>query len=338
MLPFVKKHFDSSTKFKSFESSAKVAVIVALLRAITFLIGIFVFLFIGIVYLKDFNWNLPRPVKTKYSVENKQYIEEKCAKLGILDISISLPEKWKIYAISGKGKRSILYFLFKEGDSTKSFAIISNGNSFDEMLPVYEELGFSNSYEIEKNFLNKSRLSLFQTVSPLPLWLMPDWDRIEDVTSDNWVGFVKHYRRDCEERVSWTVECSAYSKNLQKSATISISFGEGYMTTEEIKNILATLKFLDQTKSVNEFFLTGKEALKKKDYNNAILNLVNALFFGNENPECYYNIALAFYEKYKNENKDTYLSETKEFLTYTLEIDPEHKEAKKLLSLIEKND
>lgn len=346
MLPFIKKQFEPSKKFKSFESLAKTALIIALLRAVAFLIGIFVILFIGMVYVDAFSRRLPTPVKVQYSVENKKYIEEQCSELEIFGFSIFLPEKWEIsnlgrYDINPEDRSFVLNIVF-QGNIGRGYGIISDDNFFNEMFSVYEKLGFTNSYEIEKSSLNKSKLSLFQIVSPIPLFLMPDWDSIEEVSSDSWVGFVKHDRRECEERVSWILECSAYSKDLNRSAGINLIFGENGFTKDQVRSILATLKFLEQSKTAEEYFRLGIEEKKKGKYKEAKLNFLNAVYFEPENPDYNYHMALLLYEIYQKEKEDSSDTEKKLsfltikiFLTYALEINPEHKEAKKLLSLID---
>jgi hypothetical protein len=346
LLPFFKKQFPPSIRFKDFDIWAIFAINIALLKAIIFLVINIILLFGSIIFREPFK-RIPDPVKVRYSVENMQYIKEECSELEIFGFSLFLPKELEVSSFARHGENSekksfVLFFNFQGKDRGKGYGIISSESAGEEFLPFYWKESSFNAYEIEKRSLYRSRWLTVQILSPTFFVAMTDWDIIEDVSSDNWIGFVKQDKRECEGKVSWTLECSAYSKDLKKSAGITLIFRDEDITINQVKSILATLKFLEQTKNADEYFRLGNKEKERENYKEAKLNFLNALYLEPENPKYNYNMALLLYEIYekeKEDNSDTKkelsLLEIKTFLTYALEVDPEHKEAKKLIDLIE---
>lgn len=357
LLPCKKELLNRLKRFKEYNVWARRAIIVASSEVIVLFISnilIFLFVIIGSWYLyysvlfpnykkwyKRYSIIGPTYVEVDYSNRDNAYIKQKYSELEIFDFSICAPKNFFITFASGDGPYGnhqdfTLHLDFKPDSLNEIYSMISSYT-----FPPCPKEAYKKNYEREKYMLKEAKRTLFRIVS-LRLFSNPmsQWDVAEEVIADGWVGFILYRKQEYIDSYSNMLVCSAYRKDFQGHARIYLDLGEEEMTVEEAKNMVITLKFFDEIKSYDDYFRTGKKKLNEGNYNEAIFDFTRALHFGPEDPEYYYNLALAFYGLYQREEewKSCKFDMVQRFLSFTLKVDSVHKEAKKMRSLIKKEE
>jgi len=354
LLPIKKELLNYLKRFKEYNVWARRAISIASAEVIVlFICNILIVLFvmIGSLYLyysilfpnykkwySRYSIIGPTYVEVDYSNRDNANIKKKYSELKIFDFSICTPKDFYIPYASSMGPygdhTDITLHLHFKLDSLNEISSMINSYTF----PTYFEEVYKDHYERERYTIKEAKRTFSRIIS-LRLFSNPmsQWDVAEEVTAEGWVGLILYRKQEYIDSYSNILVCSAYRKDFQGHARIYLDLGEEEMTIEEAKDMVITLKFFDEIKSYDDYFRTGKEKLNEGNYNEAIFDFTRALHFGPEDPEYYYNLALAFYGLYQRDEewKDCKFSMVERFLSFALKVNPEYKEAKKMLSVIE---
>ena len=275
-----------------------------------------------------------RPERVIYEVKDSEYLMNNCKKQNLFGVSIYLPKDLKVTNVR-RGERLFawnLWFSKMENKDLRVALLFSSKSFGDEyLLHIGRVLKFKNMYEFERVLNYPSWSPIYLTLKTLA---SKNLEKIEEVTTSNWQGFVKIMRP--KENNRWVFDCSLYNFKNKSSVGITLIFKDDEMTPEQAKDIVASLKFGENKKNDFDFFNQGKIALSDSNYTDAVINFVNALYINNQNSEYAYYIGRSLFEDDSEAGKKMRWGSYKYFLEYALNLDSNYQQAKELLSLVNK--
>lgn len=331
--PSIKEQFGRDIGIKRLRLVAKI--LIGLLLASVVLRALSVPLWIAYAKVK-YKELLPmvnqRPQKVEYLVKDRQFLLGECEKKNIFGYSIYLPKGLELSHIS-KGEPPFGWnvgLIKRKNSDVRVWAILDSKSSGEGMLSgISKVLKFDSGYDFEKrlNYPTWSPIYLIMKVLGTPRNL----EALEEATSSSWRGFIKAAYP--KEKKRWIFECSLYDieGRGRGSGGVVLMFKDEEMTLEQARDIIASLRFEEVKKDSIEFFNLGKKELSKKNFTDASINFIDALYMNDQNPEYSYYLAWSLFEDDSQAGMKVRLGSSKKFLECALELNPDYQEAKDLL-------
>ena len=268
------------------------------------------------------------PQKAEYVISDSTYLKNECTKQEIFGYTVWLPDYMKVLTAT-REKDPPWHMLWLRGIDGGGNRVLINmtDEAYGQLLLPFmdgQQYRFKSAYELERAF-------------SYPSW-SPDWillksaalslDSIEDATSSGWKGFVK--LGPWTDGVNCTIISSMYDSTDEYSAEITIIFNQESMTIDQVKSILASLRF-EKAESDTESFERGLSELGAKQLMDASISFLNAFYLDPDNPEYAYYFAQSLLEDTSKTYRKRYLRLSKRFLEYSLELDSAYVQAVELL-------
>ncbi len=277
-----------------------------------------------------------KPQKIKYQID-KTYILNYCQRRTIFDYSIYVPNNFGIISVSKGDSGRDLTLSLGESDSMQagSFVILKS-EGFLGLAPLARMLDFRTAYDLEKainypsGILDGFILLILRSVS-LPLKNLVGID--DAVSGNEWKGIVRRYFN--KERGQWQYDASLYSLRADRTCRVSIFFRDKSILAEQAKSMLSLVEFNGYDVDVTAMFEDGKAFLANGDFISAGINFMNVFYRNENNSEYAYYLSRVLFEDTKKAGRKGRLRSSREFLGCALKLNPEYREAKELLILVD---
>jgi len=164
------------------------------------------------------------------------------------------------------------------------------GIGLDLMGDLYKYFGYRSSYEFQRRL---NRFCHFIT-QHLPKSVTEEFQFSDIVVGEQLEGFLAHFPR--KKQLAYVYQL--YNKDDKEiSANIYLLSEKDALNDKQREDIIGSLKlFLNASKSAEQFFQEGLSFINEKQYENAKVSFVNALYQNWQNPKYHYYLGLSFFE------------------------------------------
>jgi hypothetical protein len=267
-----------------------------------------------------------QPQKIELKLEDKDLIDRSVRRV-IFDYSLLIPQELRIAKVHtehiAEGNWSVIFV--DEGLKPKNVIILENLGMGGMLLPISRVLNFSSVYDFESAVWHARFSPLYLVLKSL---MVPRYCKsFDDVTTFHWKGFLSAYE---SEKKSFIYSGNVYDLKSEKTGAIAVRSQDG-MTLAQERSILASVEFNAVKENADSFFKNGRQHLSDGDLVSAQIDLINALYRDQKNPEYAYYLARALYEDQSPAGRQGRLSSAKRFLMDTLQLNPDHQAAKEIL-------
>jgi hypothetical protein len=251
----------------------------------------------------------------------------------LLNISLFIPKEFSTRRLKKiEGKTSTWRVsLQNRGVKTKGYILFSNGFPYDEFIPVEQIanlLGHVSRFDTERYFLTNDWNPGVIAIRSLMRPKGGEGFTIKEMHIDDLKGFLKGWQRgDAIIR-----EFSLYNRADTQCIAGTIMSAKGYLDENDILTIVSSIEFHmpEDPRQANKHYESGLAFYQRGDILQAQVEFANAYMLSPENPDLIFMFAKSLLLK-EMENEDY----VKDLLNDLLRIEPNQKEAQKLLKQIE---
>ncbi|MFQ5905576.1 MAG: hypothetical protein ACE5JA_03300, partial [bacterium] len=272
------------------------------------------------------------PERAEYVVSDSTYLKTQCKQQEVFGYSIWLPDYMKVLgAFYDKNPPEwSLWLRGIDGRGNRVMIVITDEGRGGYLFPFMdsEHRRFKSPYELERVLNYPSWSPNWMMLKLTALSVPPGVVKVEDATSSSWKGFVMF--GPWTDGVHNTIVSSMYDSTGEHSVQIMTTFNQKSLTVDQVRSILASLKFetvQDDTNSVRR----GLAELETRQYRDASISFLNALYLDPQNPRYAYYFAQSLLEDTSKAYRKRYLKLSKKFLEYSLGLDSSFVEAGGLL-------